>query len=109
MFFELAKPAALLLCLLSLYAVFHTAFLVPAIDLQDRIDDSLLLLLVAAGISVTSGLLFRDAAPAASSSTTLIATLPMKIFCWAAAAILVLFAVSWYLETYCIFYRDIFA
>jgi hypothetical protein len=29
------------------------------------------------------------------------------MFCWAAAVMVVLFVVSWYLETYCVFYRDI--
>jgi hypothetical protein len=29
------------------------------------------------------------------------------MFCWAASIMLVLFVVSWYLETYCVFYRDV--
>ena len=110
MLLEIAKPVALLVCLLSLFAVFHTAFLVPGSfaflvpgpELQDRIVDSLLLLAISAGICVVSGLIFREAEPGPS----LAATLPLKIFYWAAGTMLVLFVVSWYLETYCIFYRD---
>jgi hypothetical protein len=34
-------------------------------------------------------------------------TLPVQIFCWAVCLMLVLFLASWYLETYCIFYKDV--
>lgn len=105
---ELAKPIALLLCLLSLCAVFHTAFLVPANDLHQTIWDSLELLSLAAGISVTGGLIFRESAPEPSADKTrLTTTLPVQVFCWAAGMMLALFVCSWYLETHCIFYRDV--
>lgn len=105
---ELAKPLALLLCLLSLYAVFHTALLIPASDLHDRILDSLELLTLAAGISLISGLLFRDSAPESSAdSTRLTTTLPIQMFCWASSTMFLLFIASWYLENHCIFYRDV--
>jgi hypothetical protein len=42
-----------------------------------------------------------------SSSNRLTSTLPVQMFCWASSAMLVLFILSWYLETYCIFYRDV--
>jgi hypothetical protein len=29
------------------------------------------------------------------------------MFCWAASIMIVLFTVSWYLENYCVFYRDV--
>jgi hypothetical protein len=114
MVLELAKPVALLFCLLSLYALFHTAFLapgsgvtilIPGPELHDRIIDSLLLFCLSTGISVVSGLLFREAAP--HSHPTLSATLPMRLFYWATGIMLLLFIVSWYLETYCIFYRSV--
>src|ERR1700761_4259098 len=83
MLLELAKPVALLLCILSLYAVFHAAFLFPGTTLQQTIWDSLELLAVAAGISLVSGFLFLDPAPGTRvNSTRLIATLPMQLFCW---------------------------
>lgn len=112
MLLELAKPVALLLCLLSLAAVFHTAFLVPGHlellipgpGLHDRILDSLLLLTLSAAICLVSSLLFREAASGPHAS--LAATLPLKLFFWSAGIMLLLFVVSWYLETYCIFYRD---
>lgn len=105
MLLELAKPVALLLCLLSLYAVFHTAFLVPASDLQDRIIDSLELLAVAAGISLVAGLIFCESAPV--DSGRLAASLPIQVFCWASSTMVLFFVASWYLESHCIFYRDV--
>ena len=100
---EIAKPIALLLCLLSLCAVFHTAFLIPANDLRQTIWSSLELLSLAAGISLVSGLIFRDSA----ESRELMTTLPIQVFCWAAGTMLLLFLCCWYLESHCIFYRDV--
>ena len=105
MLLELAKPVALLLCLLSLYAVFHTAFLVPASDLHQRIFDSLELLAVAAGISLVAGLIFCESAPV--DSARLAASLPIQVFCWACSTMVLFFVVCWYLESHCIFYRDV--
>jgi hypothetical protein len=112
MLLEIAKPVALLICLLSLYALFHTAFLVPGTlallvpgpELHDRILDSLLLLALSAGICLASGMIFKEAEP--NPQPSLASTLPLKIFYWAAGGMLLLFVISWYLETYCIFYRD---
>jgi hypothetical protein len=112
MLLELAKPVALLLCLLSLYALFHAAFmvpgstylLVPGPGLHDKIFDSLQLLGLSAAICLISGGIFREAAPRPQPS--LLVTLPLQVFYWAASTMLLLFLASWYLETYCIFYRD---
>jgi hypothetical protein len=107
MLLELVKPVALLLCLLSLCAVFHTAFLIPASDLHQTIWDSLEMLALAGGISLISGLIFRESAsPEFFDSQRLSDTLPVQVFCWASGTMLVLFFASWYLETHCIFYRD---
>jgi hypothetical protein len=106
MLLEVAKPVTLVFCILSLYAVFDAAFLSLSIDLHQRIYESLLRIALAALISVISGLIFRDATPRTRRSA-LVTTLPVQIFCWAASIMLVLFVVSWYLETHCIFYRDI--
>lgn len=109
MLVEIAKPIAFLLCMVSLCALFFTAFLAPASDLQQRILDSLEMLVLAGGISLVSGLIFRDSVPehSADDNTRLTATLPIQVFCWATGAMFILFIVSWYLETHCIFYRDI--
>jgi hypothetical protein len=108
MLVEVAKPVTLIFCILSLFALFHTAFLIPASDLHQRIYDSLELLALAAAISLISGLIFREASRGPrSGSDRLTSTLPIQMFCWASSAMFVLFIVSWYLETYCIFYRDV--
>jgi hypothetical protein len=106
MVLEIAKLVALVLCMLSLWAVFHTAFLVPAADFEQRTYDSLAMLALAAGISLAGGLLFRETKPRAPNPR-LAATLPVQVFFWVAGLILILFIVSWYLETYVVFYRDI--
>ena len=105
MLVEIAKPIALLLCILSLWAVFYTAFLVPASDLEQRSWDSLVLLSLAAGICLTSGMIFRE--PTEIGVGSLTRTLPIQIFCWAIGLMAVWFLASWYLETYCIFYKDV--
>lgn len=105
---EVAKPVALLLCMLSLCAVFQTAFLVPASDLHQTILDSLELLSLAAGISLVSGLIFRESAEGPSAdSKRLMTTLPVQVFYWGSGLMLLLFVCCWYLESHCIFYRDI--
>ena len=104
MFVEVAKLVAIILCILSLYGLFNTAFLAPFSDIHQRICESLVLLPLAAGISLMSGLIFRDAPQGTRrGGGRLTATLPVQMFCWASAAMLVLFLISWYLESQCIF------
>jgi hypothetical protein len=61
MLVEVAKPVTLLIVfsILSLYAVFSTAFLVPSSDMHQRIFDSLSRLALAAVISLIGGLILR--------------------------------------------------
>lgn len=106
MWLEIMKPIALLLCLLSLYAVFHTMFLTPAITLEQRILHALELLAISAAISLTGGVIFSRPVSASSNQSPLFTTLPVQLFCWSTAVMLVLFTISWYLENYGVFYRD---
>jgi hypothetical protein len=110
MLLELAKPVALLLCLLSLFAVFHTVFfthedpqllLQPHQAIRDRIIDSVLLLALSAGISLAGAFLFREAEP--DPHLSLSATLPLQLFYWATAIMLLLFPLASFLETHYIF------
>jgi hypothetical protein len=110
MLLELAKPVALLLCLLSLFAVFHTIFftledpqllLQPHPAIHDRIVDSLLLLALSAGISIVGAFIFREAEP--DPHPSLSATLPLQLFYWATAMMLILFPLASFLETHYIF------
>lgn len=106
MLVEIAKPLAFTLCILSLYGMFYAAFLNPATDAEGRILDLLALAALAAAISFTSGLIFRDASEDGDGNR-LISTLPVQLFFWASSTMLVLFLVSWYLESRLVFYRDV--
>src|SRR5271154_67525 len=107
MFLELARPVAFVFCILSLYALFYAAFLNLGSDLDQKIYDSLIMLAVYAAVSLLSGLIFRETpSTTGSSSQRLSATLPIRMFCWAALTMLILFVVARYLETG-VFYRDV--
>ncbi len=108
MFIEVAKPVAFVFCLLSLYALFHAAFLNPASDLEERIYESLSLLALAACISVLSAMIFRQTTRESyARSARLSSTLPVQMFFWASGVMFILFLISLYLERHFIFYRDV--
>ena len=65
----------------------------------------LALMSLAAGICLTSGLIFREIGH--DANTTLTSTLPVQMFFWATCWMLVLFIASRYLETHCIFFKDV--
>jgi hypothetical protein len=50
-------------------------------------------------------MIFRESAE--PGADRLMRTLPVQVFCWAVSLMLVLFLVSWHLETHCIFYKDV--
>jgi hypothetical protein len=107
MFTEIAKPVTLVSCILSLFAVFYSAFLDFSLDFPGKIYSSLSWLVVAAAISLLSGWIFQEAAGRGSAHTSLASTLPLKMFFWASSGMLLLFLISWYLQANCIFYRDV--
>jgi hypothetical protein len=98
---EIARPIALALCMLCLCALFYHVFLMQAVDFEQGVWDSLILLSLAAGICLVSGVICRD------SREPLARTLPVQMFFWSVFAMLVFFIASWYLETHCIFYKDV--
>jgi hypothetical protein len=105
---EIARPIALIFCILSLYAVFHAAFLDPAGDVRQRIWDGGIMLGLSAAICLIGGLVFRaDAEARGGRDLPLTATLPVQLFVWGASAMLMIFVVSWCLETYFVWYRDV--
>jgi hypothetical protein len=108
MLLELARPVTLLASMISLLAVFHAAFLGSETDFRQRILDSLAVLLIAAGFSLISGLAFRAEPGRAHTRTPRITeTFPVQVFCWTTGIMAVLFLLAWYLETHCIFYKDV--
>jgi hypothetical protein len=100
-FFELAKFASLLLSILSLDAVFHSAFLEPGSDVHQRLLPSLELLMLAAAICLASGAIFREwEQRAGKRDASLVGSLPMQIFWWASGVMVLLFCLAWLLNLY---------
>jgi hypothetical protein len=99
MFLELARPLSFLLSLLSLYPVLLSAFFVPGGHWEDRLQVALLRAAFAGCICFASGLLYAWHAPAGEAQN-LLSTLPVKLFFFAVLGMAVLFALSWYLDTY---------
>jgi hypothetical protein len=100
-FLELAKFASLLLAILSLDAVIHTAFLEPGSNLEHQLVPALRMLLLAAAVSLGSGCIFRVWQQREGGHRISVArSLPMLIFWWAGGVITLLFAVSWIVERY---------
>ena len=108
MLFEIAQPVSLLLCVLSLYRVFHVAFLEPAAAWNERILASAGMLAISAAICLVSGMIFCEGYQDRDTGIKrFTSTLPVQLFCWAASLMVLLFLAAWYLETNCIFYRDV--
>ncbi len=107
MLVEVARPIVLILNIISLYAVFKGAFLAPAVSLEQRVLDFLCLLALAGALSVVSGFIFLYGATSPAGRLRVGSTLPVQLFYWAASIMLALFLVSWYVDSHCIFYRDI--
>jgi hypothetical protein len=100
-FLELAKFASLLLSILSLDAVFHSAFLEPGSNVQQRLLPSIDMLLVAAAVCLGSGYIFRAwELRVGKRNASLAGSLPMLIFWWGGGTIALLYGLAWLLERY---------
>jgi heme/copper-type cytochrome/quinol oxidase subunit 2 len=113
---ELARPITLLASMISLLAVFHTAFLGPEADFSQRIYDTMGMVLISAGVSLISGLCFLEGRQSNTREAghtpgnygmRITETFPMQVFCWTTGIMIVLFLLAWYLETHCIFSRHV--
>jgi len=102
---EAAKPVALVLCMAALCTVFSAAFLDPTVDTNQTAWDLLALVGLAAGICAASGMLFCDGVDGRPGAV--MQTLPVQMFLWAAGVMVVMYLASGYLETHCVFYRDV--
>jgi hypothetical protein len=105
MLLEILRPLSFFLSLLSLYPVLMTAFFVPGTRWEERLEMALLRIAISACVCFSSGFLYSlpthvpsPANPAAAE--TLLSTLPVRLFLWAMAGMALLFALSWWLETY---------
>ena len=98
---EIGKAVSLILSMLSLYPVFISAFFVPATRWQERLVLSLTKIALSACVCFASGLLFMPKpTPGQNFEDRIMSTPPMRLFCWAMVAVVVLFFVAWYLEEY---------
>lgn len=101
MLLELARPLSFLLSILSLYPVMLSAFFVPGTHWEERLEMALMRVVIAACVCLASGLLYAWPSHAAPEPPEpLLSTLPVRLFLWALAGMVVLFALSWYLDTY---------
>jgi hypothetical protein len=99
MLLELLRPLSFFLSMLSLYPVLLSAFFVPGTRWEERLEMALLRVVFAACISFTSGLLYSWHT-GAEPAEPLLATLPVRLFFWAMLGMILLFALSWWLDAY---------
>jgi hypothetical protein len=99
--FEIGKAISFFLSILSLYPIVGSAFFVPGTRWEDRLTMSLLKVAMAGCVCLASGLFFCQSPSAGNSLTDrLMRTLPVKMFLWTLAGVVLLFFVSWYIEEY---------
>src|SRR5579863_10345750 len=95
---ELAKAVSFLICILSLYWAGISAFFVPGSQWEERLWIAGFKLLAAAAICFYSGMVFSwPAKTNPDAFQRLTSTMPVRLFFWAVAGMVVLFVLSWYL------------
>jgi hypothetical protein len=98
---EIAKFGSLLLSILSLNAVLHSAFLEPGSNLQQRLLPSLDMLLLAAAVCLGSGFIFHAwDQRVGKRHATVAGSLPMMIFWWSSGVMALLYGLGWLMERY---------
>jgi hypothetical protein len=101
MLLELARPLSFFLSMLSLYPVLTSAFFVPGTRWEERLEMALLRVALAACICFSSGLLYAwHPRTDPATSEPLFTTLPVRMFFWTIAGMAILFALTWWLDTY---------
>jgi hypothetical protein len=100
MLLELSRALTFFLSMLSLYPVLVSAFFVPGKHWQERLLASLLYVVLAGCVCTISGLLFARPSPANPGGDALIKTMPVRLFFFALVGMALLFALTWYLDTY---------
>jgi hypothetical protein len=100
MLLELARPFSFFLAMLSLYPVLVNAFFVPGTRWPERLAAALLHIALAGCVCFMSGLLYSRPSEESPDGELLMATLPVRMFLWTMAGMMVLFALTWFLEEY---------
>ena len=105
MLLELLRPLSFFAGMLSFYPVMLSAFFVPGTRWEERLYVALLRVAVSACICFASGLLYAHPAPNEPSASgeaadRLLGTLPVRLFFSAVSGLTLVFALSWWLDTY---------
>jgi hypothetical protein len=101
MLLDIGRALSFIMSMLSLYAVLESAFFVPGSDWLERLNLSLLRIAIAACVCFASGILFAlPSTKSAEGDMPITSTLPVQLFFWAMAGVVILFVVSSYLEVY---------
>jgi hypothetical protein len=101
MLLELGKAISFLASLLSLFPLLFSAFFVPGTQWEDRLLLSMDKAALAAACCFVSGLFFVwSERHSAAEHASVFSTLPVRIYFLALGAMALLFAASWWLETY---------
>jgi hypothetical protein len=94
----MGKAACFFFCIASLYEAAIHAFFVPGTRWEQRMLMAAFRLGWAAYVCFMSGLVFKiPVRTNPDRNQKLTATLPVRLFLWSSAGIVVLFAASWYL------------
>ena len=97
MLLDLGRAVSFALSILSLDTLLDSAFFVLATTWEERLILSIARIGLAACMCFASGLLFRHST---SPEVPLMRTLPVQLFFWTLFGVVLLFAVSWYLDVY---------
>jgi hypothetical protein len=105
MLLELLRPLSFFAGMLSFYPVMLSAFFVPGTRWEERLYVALLRVSVSACICFASGLLYAHPAPneptaGGQTAGRLLSTLPVRLFFSAVGGLAVVFALTWWLDTY---------
>ncbi len=102
MFREVAKLAALIFTILSIYALLVSAFFVPGSPWHQRLLTSIETLAMTGCVCFASGLLFQLTSQSAKSQEgpPVTRTLPVQLFFWSVGATVLMFLLSRYLEVF---------
>jgi hypothetical protein len=101
MFLELSKAFSFMLSLMSLYPMMWNAFFVPGTRWEERVWLSFGAIGFSGCVCFASGLLFCwPCAEHPKGESSLLSTLPVRMFTWALLVMAALFVSSWYLDVY---------
>jgi hypothetical protein len=96
---EVGRLVAVILCVISLYALLGSAFFILGSHWQIRLERSITTLGIATCVCFASGILFT-LTESATRHPSLHRTLPVQLYYWGVGATVLLFLLSLYLETY---------